>query len=447
MTDHGPTGPGAPATHPLHRRVRLAIVAATAAALVVFAIPLMIAIRSAYVQQSETELEREAARVLAVVPDASILQHNVLPNPSDHDVKLSVYNTLGRLTDGTGPAVSAEARATAVDGLAETVREGESLAAFLPVRYDGPAHAVVRASLPSTVVADRYLRAWALMGALALTVLLLAWWVSGRLSRRLSAPLERLAASAESLGQGGFALRVPRSGVLEVDVVGAVLEESGRRLGDRFQRERAFSADASHQLRTPITALRITLESALVDPAATVDSVSEHALVQVDRLERTVEDLLDLARDLPGPAVPVVVAPVVEGLIERYRGACADNGRELYVEVAAELPLAAFPEAALRQVLDVLVDNALAHGRGRIGVVARASGTGVAVDVNDEGTLPEGDLEQIFLRRSTSARRTGIGLALARSLAEAEGARLMATRMDEGTSFTLLMADAEPAKA
>jgi signal transduction histidine kinase len=432
-----------PRALPLRRRVRLAIVAATAAALVVFAVPLMIAIRSAYVQQSETELEREAARVLAVVSNDTILSRNVLPRPGDPEVTLAVYNTSGQLTDGTGPAYSSLAREASATGEARTVRDGSSLVALLPVRQDGPSHAVVRASLPSTTVAGRYLRAWALMGLLAAVVLLLAWWASGRLARRLSAPLERLAASAESLGQGGFALRVPRSGVSEVDVVGAVLEDSGRRLGDRFQRERAFSADASHQLRTPITALRITLESATVDQSASVEEVSARALVQVDRLERTVEDLLALSRDLPGPAAPVEVGPVIAGLVERYRGACLAQGRGMVVEAGRELPLAAFPEAALRQVLDVLVDNALSHGRGEVGVVARASGTGVAVDVRDEGLLPDGDLEEIFQRRSASATGTGIGLALARSLAEAEGARLLAARDDGGTVFTLLMAEAD----
>jgi signal transduction histidine kinase len=427
---------------PLRRRVRLAIVAATAAALVVFAVPLMIAIRSAYVQQSETELEREAGRVLAVVSNDEILSSNVLPRPTDPDITLAVYDTAGRRTDGQGPAFSRMARSSSATGEARTVRGGSSLVALLPVGVDGAPQAVVRAALPSTVVAGRYLRAWALMGLLALVVLMLAWWASGRLARRLSAPLERLAASAESLGRGGFALRVPRSGVSEVDVVAAVLEESGRRLGDRFQRERAFSADASHQLRTPITALRVTLESAQVDPASSVEAVSTEALVQVDRLERTVEDLLALSRDLPGPAAPVAVGPVVEGLGDRYRGACLACGRELSVTVVGELPLAAFPEAALRQVLDVLVDNALEHGSGEVGIVARASGTGVAVDVRDEGLLPGGDLEEIFLRRSASARGTGIGLALARSLAEAEGARLLAANDEAGTVFTLLMAEA-----
>ena len=188
-----------------------------------------------------------------------------------------------------------------------------------------------------------------------------------------------------------------------MDVVGAVLEDSGRRLGERFQRERAFSADASHQLRTPITALRLTLEGAEVDPAADLTTVADEALTQVDRLERTVEDLLALARDLPAPTEPVWVGDVVVSLRDRYRSALGTRGRSLVVEVGDGLPPAAFPEAALRQILDVLVDNALVHGTGTVTVRARSGGTGVSVVVDDEGLLPEGDPEAMFHRRSPAA--------------------------------------------
>jgi signal transduction histidine kinase len=426
--------------------VRVAIVGAAAAALVVFAVPLALAVRTEYVQQSETELEREAARVLASVPDSSILSE-APPRSSDEEIQLAVYDSSGHKVSGEGPAFSALAQRAGASQSSQTLREGASLAAFLPVS-DGPVHAVIRAALARTTVTARYLRAWTLMALLALAVLLLAWLASGRLARRLSAPLERLASSAEALGEGGFGLQVPRSGVAEVDVVGEVLERSGQRLGDRFQRERAFSADASHQLRTPLTALRLTLESAVDDPSAELAGVSKQALDQVDRLEHTVEDLLELSRDLPGPAAPVAVEPTLTGLRERYEDAFAEAGRQLEIDVAPALPAAAFPESALRQVLDVLVDNALEHGSGSVVVAGRASGTGVAVDVRDAGALPEGDLSWLFVRRSSRARGTGIGLALARSLAEADGARLTVVRDEDGaTIFTLLMADAEPARA
>jgi len=316
------------------------------------------------------------------------------------------------------------------------------LAAYLPSAPDDAF--VVRAAMNVQTVEDRYLRAWALMALLGMVILVLAYVAAERLARRLSAPLEGLAESAVTLGAGGFGLSVPRTGVQEVDVVGAVLEDAGQRLGERFQRERAFSADASHQLRTPITALRLTLEGAEVDPTVDLPTVTSEALTQVDRLESTVEDLLALARDLPGTTEPVWVGPVVDSLRDRYRSALSTQGRSLVVEVGAALPPSAFPEAALRQILDVLVDNALVHGTGTVTVSARSSGTGVSVVVHDEGELPDGDPEDMFRRRSPVARGTGIGLALARSLAEAEGARLLAGRYEGGTRFTLVMAEWEP---
>ncbi len=432
---------------PLRGQLRAAILVATAVALLVFALPLAYAVRNAYVEQAESGLERDASHVLVKIPDNQILKAQAMPATLDADVRTAVYDASGSRISGSGPAHSGMAASVATSRAQATFREHGELATFVPTDDDKGTVAVVRASVPSSVVTARYLRAWTLMAALALVILLLAWWAAGRLSRRLSAPLEQLAESAVTLGAGGFGLQVPRTGVREVDVVGAVLEESGRRLGDRFQRERAFSADASHQLRTPITALRLTLEGAAVDPEAEVHTVTAEALTQVDRLESTVEDLLQLARDLPAPSEPVSVGPVVESLRDRYRAPLAGQGRSLVLAVSDALPQAAFPEAALRQVLDVLVDNALVHGSGTVTVTAQPSGTGVSVAVDDEGSLPDGDLEGIFRRRSPAARGTGIGLALARSLAEAEGARLLAARPGNGTRFTLLMAEWQPRHA
>lgn len=432
-------------SRPLRGQVRAAILAATAGALLVFAVPLAIALRTAYVEQAETVLQREAAAVMRPGIDASRLLSDPAPTSADPTVRLTIYRADGSRASGPGRDRSSLAAGVASGGGERTYSEGDMLAAYLPVGDEGASQvAVIRAAMDVRTVEERYTRAWALMGMLGLAILLLAYWAAGRLARRLSAPLEGLAESAVTLGAGGFGLQVPRTGVQEVDVVGAVLEDSGRRLGERFQRERAFSADASHQLRTPITALRLTLEGAEVDPAADLTTVADEALTQVDRLERTVEDLLALARDLPAPTEPVWVGDVVVSLRDRYRSALGTRGRSLVVEVGDGLPPAAFPEAALRQILDVLVDNALVHGTGTVTVRARSGGTGVSVVVDDEGLLPEGDPEAMFHRRSPAARGTGIGLALARSLAEAEGARLLAGRYEGGTRFTLVMAEWQP---
>jgi signal transduction histidine kinase len=150
----------------------------------------------------------------------------------------------------------------------------------------------LRAERSDAVVASRAHRAWLALAGLALAVLALATAAAFLLARRLAAPLERLAGAARRLGDGDFGARAPRAGVAEVDEVGAALDATAQRLDDLVTRERAFSADASHQLRTPLAALRLELEALELQgeelPAA---------LAQVDRLQETVDTLLAVARD------------------------------------------------------------------------------------------------------------------------------------------------------
>src|SRR4051812_20561579 len=113
------------------------------------------------------------------------------------------------------------------------------------------------------------------------------------LGRRLAVPLERLARAARRLGQGDFASRAPRGGVAEADEIAAALDDTARRLGDLVARERAFSAGASHQLRTPLAALRIELEALELRSEAPPELA--RALAQVERLQTTIDTLLAVA--------------------------------------------------------------------------------------------------------------------------------------------------------
>ena len=96
-------------------------------------------------------------------------------------------------------------------------------------------------------------------------------------------------------------------------------------------------------------------------------------------------------------------------------------------------------DRAIRQILDVLVDNALRHGAGEIAVRVRAAGAGAAIEVSDAGRGVVGDAMRIFDRRASTVGSHGIGLALARALAEAEGARLSLAHAGPGPVFTLVM--------
>jgi len=153
--------------------------------------------------------------------------------------------------------------------------------------------------------------------------------------------------------------------------------------------------------------------------------VLSQSLADVDRLEGTINDLLTLARDTATtPSVSAV--RILEDVERTWHGPLAASGRPLRLNIEPGVGSIAISEPALRQILEVLTSNAFEHGRGAVTIGARRVTGGVAIDVDDEGRPPNGDLERMFLRRSPEATGSGIGLALARSLAEAEGARLLA---------------------
>ncbi len=226
----------------------------------------------------------------------------------------------------------------------------------------------------------------------------------------------------------------------EIDEAGRAVEATAVRLGDVLGRERAFSADASHQLRTPVTALRLRLESALAHPGTIDPAVLRQSLEDVDRLESTIDDLLALARDTTRSPQSVSAVRVLDEVERAWHGPLAAVGRPLRLHIEPGVESITVSEPALRQILEVLMSNASEHGRGSVTLGARRVAGGVAIDVEDEGHLPSGDLDHLFLRRSPDAAGSGIGLALARSLAEAEGARLLATPHRGHTRITLLTA-------
>ena len=127
---------------------------------------------------------------------------------------------------------------------------------------------------------------------------------------------------------------------------------------------------------------------------------------------------------------------LLDELRRDHHGALADAGRRLTVVPAADLPPAAASAPANRQVLGVLLDNALRHGRGTVTVAARDAAQALALDIADEGRIDAPD--ELFVRRSAAASGHGIGLALARSLTEAEGGRLVLSSRSP-TTFTLLL--------
>jgi signal transduction histidine kinase len=279
--------------------------------------------------------------------------------------------------------------------------------------------------------------AWLVLGAIALGIITAAVLASMLLGRRLAAPLERLVVSARRLGEGDFSARAPAAGIDEIDAVGHALDATAQRLDGLVTRERAFSADASHQLRTPLQALRIELEA--IELRGDSPPELPKALVQVDRLQTTIETLLAVARDVPRRDTITDAHSVLDGVHARWHGALAADGRPLHLIVDAAKPQMRASSQVAGEILDVLVDNAHKHGAGAVTVAVRKVDAYISIEVSDEGRGLAIPVQEAFARGASARDGHGIGLPLARSLAHAEGGRLIITRSGPAPVISLLL--------
>jgi signal transduction histidine kinase len=428
----------------VRRRIQWVGVLAAAMAIALFGVPLAVAVIVLYQNDERGELRRLAdTTATRVAPDLAA-GRDLAPLPAGHeDTRVAVYRLDGRLLQGAGPPLADAPVRGAATG-AVTDGSGTEVVVAVPVTSGDRVIAVVRAGSPRSRVLLQIGATWLFLAGLAIAATAAAALLARRQARRLAEPLERLAAAAQALGDGDFTVRPAPAGTAEIDAAGAALARTAERLGRLLTRERAFSADASHQLRTPLTGLRLQLETALdtgTDPRPAVAA----ALLTADRLEQTIEELLALARDLPAARATTELPLLLAEIRTHWHGRLAAAGRPLRIEVEADLPATPASAAATRHVLDVLLANADRHGAGTVTIRARDADPAVAIDVTDDGPGIALPAEDIFRRRGPEATGHGIGLALARSLAEAEGGRLVLTRAAPHPTFTLLLPAAPPA--
>ncbi|GAA1348761.1 ATP-binding protein [Streptomyces beijiangensis] len=265
-----------------------------------------------------------------------------------------------------------------------------------------------------------------IIGAVALLAIVAATLLAVRQANKLVAPLTDLAETAERLGSGDPRPRHKRYAVPELDRVADVLDSSAERIARMLTAERRLAADASHQLRTPLTALSMRLEEiTLTDDLDTVKEEATIALTQVERLTDVVERLLTNSRDpRTGSAVTFDLDEVVKQQLEEWRPAYRSSGRAIVRSGKTSLRAVGTP-GAVAQVMAALIENSLMHGGGTVAVRTRVTGNQAVIEVTDEGPGVPSDLGARIFERTISGRNsTGIGLAVARDLAEADGGRL-----------------------
>lgn len=296
-------------------------------------------------------------------------------------------------------------------------------------------------SYPSLWVA-RLVAFLAVLGAASVALAMLATLA---LRRRHASGIDLLVRQARKFTEGETRLSPLHTGVEEFDLISDVLTRQAHDMTRSLAAERDFAADASHQLRTPLTALLMRLEEIwATDDTAVVKEEATIAITQVERLTRVVDDLLGRTRGANGPTPSVSLDSVIAALQREWQPAFEKARRSVRVHGERGLFVRSTP-MALSQVLSTLFENSLAHGRGTVDVHARRSGPSVVVEVSDEGDgVPATMAAHIFERSVSSGARgsTGLGLALARDLAEANGGRLDLVQA-QPARFALFLSEAE----
>ena len=250
---------------------------------------------------------------------------------------------------------------------------------------------------------------------------------------------------ATRFAAGEARLTPVHSEIDEIEHVSGVMTRRAHDMTKSLAAERDFAADASHQLRTPLTALLMRLEEiSETDDAEVVKEEANIAIAQVERLTRVVDDLLGRTRGAGGPSPAVSLDSVIAALQREWQPAFEQARRSVRVRGERGLFVRSTP-VALSQVLSTLLENSLVHGRGTVDVHARRSGPSVIVEVSDQGDgVPAAMAPHIFERSVSSGAggSTGLGLALARDLAESNGGRLDLVQA-QPARFALFLSEAE----
>jgi signal transduction histidine kinase len=413
----------------MRRRLINSTLAVVLVVITVFGVSLVIVETRTIEESAHESVRSDAARLVSVVESRLVAEESVTAAsmrsqvPQDRYVRIEL--------PGRPPIELGE-------------RPGEGA---IEGRASEPGRVAVTVQQDDDRVREEVGRTLAIILAVALLAVIAAVLLAVRQARRVAAPLTDLAETAERLGSGDPRPRHRRYGVPELDRVADVLDASAERIARMLTAERRLAADASHQLRTPLTALSMRLEEIVaaadsVDPADSADSagtspatdrtaastIREEALIglaQVERLTDVVQRLLTNSRDpRSGSAVGFDLDEVVKQQIEEWRPAYRKAGRAIVRSGRQGLRAVGTP-GAVAQVLATLIENALMHGDGAVALRTRIAGNQVVVEVTDEGPGVDPELGARVFERTVSGRNsTGLGLAVARDLAEADGGRL-----------------------
>ena len=312
----------------------------------------------------------------------------------------------------------------------QTLRHG-LLYVAVPVASSGVVHGAVRITYPTSAI-DARVRDYAFrLAGIAAVVLGLTALLGLLLARSVTRPLRAVEQAAGEAGEGNLAVRAPtQTGPPEVRSLARSFNDMVGRLEELLSAQEAFVADASHQLRTPLTALRLRLENGDVDGA----------LNETERLARLVDGLLALARAEAGPAEHVELASAVADRLDAWQPVADERGIVLRAEVSGR---AVVGSDRLGQALDNLLANALAVAPR--GSTVTIEGAPAGLHVRDAGPgMSEDERARAFDRFWSKGEGSGLGLPIVKRLIELDGGSVeLRGRPEGGLDVVLRLRSAE----
>jgi signal transduction histidine kinase len=427
-------------------------------AIVAFGVPLALSLSARVNAEVRTQAQAQADLVASTAGDllapATRAELETLARTAASSLagRVLIVNDSGRvLVDSAGPTevgtsyLSRPEIAGALSGRQVQVQRAsktlarEILATAVPIIHDGRTAGAVRVTQSVATVRHAVLRVELAIALIGLIVLALGLVAGGLLAGQIARPLRRLEAVARRVAQGDLRARAAVEGSLEQRSLSSSFNEMTDRIARLLTAQQNFVADASHQLRTPLTGLRLRLEEAkALAGAPGVDDALDAAIGEVDRLSHTVDELLLLSRDgeRPVAGAQVSLADLVTDALKRWRPEASERQITLTHRQLGNPGTVWATRADLERALDALLENALRYSpSGSTVMIAAEPGR---IVVRDQGPgVPAAERELVFerFRRGSTGIAGppghGLGLPIARELAREWGGDV---RLEEGDS-------------
>jgi signal transduction histidine kinase len=422
-------------------RTTLALVSAAVTSMVAiaFLIPLAVIVRDVARDRAFTSAQLAGAAiepVLSITTDRATLERAIVSTPAGAAGQLAVYLTASPAAASGGPAtqgavggtlVGGPQRASAADLRVATTAARSFIApvpggytVLQPVALSGGRLAVTEVYVPAADVSRGVTASWAVMTAAALALIGVSVIVADRLASRVTRPARELASAAAMLGDGDLSARSTASGPAELAAAGHAFNVMAERLGSLITAERVMSADLPHRLRTPLTGLR--MNAAALGPGRAADDTR----MAIDRLEQQVDLIIRAARR-PGPDEPpgCDAAKVLTGRFEFWSALAEDQGRPCHLTGADRPVPVPVPRSDLAAAADALIGNIFKHTKEGTGfAVTLHRGEGIVLVLVADAGPGIADPDAALRRGSSGAGSTGLGLDIARRVAESTGGGL-----------------------